>query len=257
MNDEQPPIDHSNAFRTRALLPTLIPLGILATVVGIIALIAWLLLFNTREGAAALGIVIAAGVLVGISLAASQDGMSRMKKIGAGVAVIGPVAIGAVIATGAFGLDEADLNVNAEPHAPSFLLGEVPADAPTLAAVDLTSFCLPSDGGGCEATDEWSVPSPEDASQFVYAFNNMDTAADHNLALYGLPGESEFGSAADNLGTPLLTPALPDPFVGEETRAYQFAWADGGGEDGEAPGQFYFVCTVHPSTMFGVGTIEG
>lgn len=258
MNDEHPTIDHSDAFRTRALLPTLIPIGILVVVVGVIALFAWMLLYNTREGAVALAIVGAAGVLLAVSLAASQEELTRVKKAGAALALVGPVALGVVIATGAFGLDPASLNINAEPHAPQFLLPEVPEDAPTLAAVDASSFCLPQDGS-CEPTQEWTVSTPEEVGQFVYAFDNRDTTVEHNLALFGLPEESAFGSAANGLGTEVLTPEVPDPYLGEETRAYEFAWpaGDGGEGSGEAPEQFYFVCTVHPSSMWGVATVEG
>lgn len=242
-------------FRTRGLLPTVIPLAILAAVVGSIGLIAWLLLYNTREGAVALAIVAAAGILVAVALATSQDEMGRGKKVGATLAVIGPLGIGVAIAAGAFNIPAEDLNINAEPHGPSFLLADVPPEAPLMAAEDLSSFCLPS-GGGCEPTREWALETPEDAGEFLYAFQNMDTAAEHNLAIFGLPEESAFGSSVDGLGTDSLTPEVPGTFIGDETRAYQFAWTGGEGE-GTAPEQFYFVCTVHPSTMYGVATLGG
>lgn len=243
-------------FRTRGLLPTVIPLAILAGVVGTIGLIAWLLLHNTREGAVALAIVAAAGILIAVVLATSQDDMGRAKKIGATLAIVGPLGIGAAIAAGAFNIPAEDLNINAEPHGPSFLLADVPAEAPLMAAQDLTSFCLPS-GGGCEPTKEWALDAPADAAEFLYAFHNMDTAAEHNLAIFGLPEESAFGSSVDGLGTEPLTPEIPGTFIGDETRAYQFAWSGAEGSAEGAPEQFYFVCTIHPSTMYGVATLGG
>ena len=144
-----------------------------------------------------------------------------------------------------------------------FLLPDVPEGAPLLAAVDLSSFCLPS-GGGCDPVDEWSLDSPEDMTRFTYAFENLDTTAEHNLAIFAMPEESQFGSSVDALGTESLTPEIPSPFLGVETRAYEFAWplAEGeepveGAEGGQQPEQFYFVCTVHPSTMYGVATFSG
>ncbi len=249
-------------FRTRGFLPIVIPLAIVVVVIGGIGFFAWMLLYNTREGAAALAIVGAAGVLLAIALAASQDDLSRGKKAGVTLAILGPAAIGVAIATGAFAIPAEDLNVNVEPHGPAFVLADVPPDAPVLAAVDLSSFCLPS-GGGCEPTREWALESPEDTTRFTYAFENLDATAEHNLAIFGLPDEDNFGSSVDGLGTEPLTPEIPAPFIGEATVAYDFGWpiiegdqpaesADGG----QQPEQFYFVCTVHPSTMYGVATFS-
>jgi hypothetical protein len=266
MTDENPPIDHSDVFRTRALLPVLIPVAILVVVVGVIVLFAWLLLYNTREGAVALAIVAAGGVLMAVSLAASQDSLSRVKQVGAALALVVPLGLGIAIATGsdAFGIASEDLNINVEPHGPSFLLPDVPEDAPLMAAESLDSFCLPTDGG-CEDTNEWSVELPEDPALFAYAFHNMDTTTEHNLALFGLPEEDAYGANVEALGTEPLTPEVPATFIGDETRAYEFAWGGGGegedapaeGEGATAPEQFYFVCTIHPATMWGVATVQG
>lgn len=243
-------------FRKRAFLPVVIPVAILLVVAGVIGLYAWLLLYNTREGAAALAIVAAAGILVAVSLAASHSALGRVKKLGVAIAALVPVGLGIVIASGVFGLEPESLNINAEPHAAEFLLAEVPPDVPTLGAVDLTSFCLPSNGG-CENTQEWEVEAPEDLAQFTYAFDNRDETAEHNLAIYGLPEESAFASAPDSLGTDLLTPELPEPYLGPEVRAYQFEWPAEEGAEPAPPEQFYFICTVHPSTMYGTGTFTG
>lgn len=249
-------------FRTRGFLPLVIPLAIVVVVVGAIGFFAWMLLYNTREGAAALAIVGAAGILLAIALAASQDDLSRGKKAGVTLAIMGPAAIGVAIATGVFAIPAEDLNVNVEPHGPAFVLADVPPDAPLLAAVDLSSFCLPS-GGACEPTREWALDSPEDTSRFTYAFENLDTTAEHNLAIFGLPDEADFGSSVDTLGTEPLTPELPAPFLGVQTVAYDFGWplAESdvpaeAAEAGQQPEQFYFVCTVHPSTMYGVATFS-
>ncbi len=243
-------------FRNRAFLPVVIPLGILVVVGAGIGLYWWLLSYNTREGAFVLAMVAAAGILLAITLAASQDSLSRTKKFGVALAGMGPILIGAVIAAGALGLDPALLNINAEPEEPSLLLPAVDPDAPVMAAVDLNSFCLPS-GGGCEETKEWAIESTEDiAEMFTYTFDNQHAGVEHNLELFNLPEEGAFGAAVNQLGTEPLTPTEPETFPGVETRSYEFEWqpAEEGGEP-VVPEQFYFVCTVHPSTMWGVGTI--
>ncbi len=245
-------------FRKRAFLPVVIPLGIVAVVAGAIGLYAWMLLYTTSAGAAALAIVAAAGILVAAALASSQDSLDRAKQFGVALAVLGPIAIGSVIAVGALGIDPAALNVNAQPHGPEFLLPEVPPDTPTMAAESLDSFCLPT-AGGCEETREWTIESTDEmAEMFTYAFENRHAGVDHNLAIFALPEQDAFGSSSAQLGTDELTPEEPEPFPGVETRAYRFDWpaAEEGGEP-VAPEQFYFVCTVHPSTMYGVATIQG
>ncbi len=245
-------------FRNRAFLPVVIPLGILAVVAAGVGLYWWLLSYNTREGAAALAIVAAAGILVAITLATSQDSLSRAKQAGVVLAALGPVVVGAAIAGGALGIDPSVLNINAQPEAPSLLLPDVPEDAPLLAAVDLNSFCLPS-GGGCEPTKEWTIESTDEMAELLtYAFDNQNAGVEHNLVLYNLPDEGAFGSAIDSLGTEPLSPSIPETFPGIETRAYEFEWlpAEEGGEPQPVP-EFYFVCTVHPSTMWGTGTIDG
>lgn len=245
-------------FRNRAFLPVVIPLGILVVVVAGIGLYWWLLSFNTREGAFVLAMVAAAGILVAMTLATSQDSLSRGKQFGVALAALGPIAIGAVIAGGAFGLDPATLNINAQPEEPSLLLDAVDPEAPVMAAESLNSFCLPG-GGGCEETNEWAVESTADIAEMItYTFDNRDSGVEHNLALFALPEEGSFGASVDALGTDPLSPSLPDTFPGAEERSYEFEWA--AGEEGAEPVQpeeFYFVCTVHPSTMWGVGTIEG
>ncbi|MBY5161800.1 hypothetical protein [Salsipaludibacter albus] len=244
-------------FRKRAFLPVVIPLGIVVVVAAMIGLYAWMLLYTTSAGAATLAIIAAAGILLAATLASTQDSLNRTKQFGVALAVLGPIAIGSVIAAGALGIDPAALNVNAQPHGPEFLLAEVPPDAPTMAAESLDAFCLPTDGG-CEETQEWTIESAEDAAgMFTYAFDNRDPGVEHNLAIYGLPEEDAYGSSTAQLGTEELTPEEPAPFPGAQIRAYEFEWPAEEGAEPVAPEQFYFVCTVHPSTMWGVATIAG
>ena len=237
----------NSTFRNRAFLPLMIPLAILA-VIGLLAGgFAAILLWNTAEAAVALAIVAAAGILLAASLAASADQLDGPKKGAIAFAGLTPIVVGILFATGVVGnVDPALLNINREPHAPAFLLAEVPADAPVLGATSINAFCLPTNGG-CEDTFTWEVPLEDPGAPFTYAFDNLHEGVDHNLVLFALDGDP---SDPDNAQAgDLLTPEVPAPFPGIEERAYEFTWPDG-----QAPEHFYFLCTVHPSTMYGVGT---
>lgn len=238
-------------FRNRAFLPVVIPLAILLGLALLVGLFAVILLWNTRETAVMVAIVAAAGILVATALAASQDRLDASKKLAIGLAGGVPVILGALIAAGVLGNipDEARL-INVEPHTAAFQLPEVPPDAPILGATSLNSFCEIQPDGSCVDSYTWTISLEEAGPLFTYAFDNMDEGVDHNLTLFELEGDPSDPEGAD--AGDLLTPEVPEPFPGVEARAYEFEWPEG-----TAPENFYYLCTVHPSTMFGVATIEG
>lgn len=218
-------------FRNRAFLPLVLPLGILGGVLAIVALFALVLLYNTREAALALATVTAAGILVAVALAASQDHLERKHKAVIGGAVAVPLLLGVVLALGVIAVPEADLNINREP------VLVIPEDAPVIAAENNQNFCAPADGG-CEPTEMLAIPIPADG-QPVFVFDNQDTATGpHNVGLYALAGSEsapEAGEAIFN-GAIFAGPAEMPYFVEAEVE----------------PGQFFFQCDVHPN-MQGVG----
>lgn len=233
-------------FRNRALLPVVIPLAIVGTIALLVGSFALILLYNTRFTAIVLAIVAAAGILIAMSLASSRDKADGRVKGAVALAGGTPIVIGLLIAVGVVGnLAPEDININRQPHATGPQLPEVPEDAPVLAAESLNSFCLPS-GGTCEETNEWEIPADAAADEtFIYAFDNRDTTTGpHNLVLFTLAGSADAPEAGD-----LLFEEAPPPFDGPDIRAYQTAEA--------LPEQFYFLCTVHPNTMWGVGTVAG
>ena len=249
-------------FRNRAFLPLVMPLAILGVVGAAVGLVALILLFVDRQGAVAVAILGAAGILVAISLAASQDRLDLPRKGAVALAGVAPLLVGGLFAAGVLGgIAEEDRNINVEPHGPQFVMAGLPeGDAPVMAAVDLQSFCLPS-GGDCTPTNEWEMTQTE-AEQFTYAFDNRDPATEHNLFIYSVPAEELEGlDSALSLGDvqaayPVITPAEPPNVAPGVAETYQWQPpAEVEGEEVPLPEQAYFVCTLHPSTMWGVATI--
>lgn len=227
-------------FRNRAFLPVVLPLAIILGVAALVALFALILLYNTHEAALVIAVVAAAGILVAISLAASQERLEGGKKAVVFAAGVLPIAIGGIFsvvsATG--GVDASLLNINREPHL------QVPDDA-IIAAQSLDSFCMPTEGGGCEDTREWTVGT-QGAEQFLFLFDNRDTNP-HNVALFTLADESTTAEdvTPESGGESLFT---GDVFTGPEERTYE---ADPGLE----PGKYFYHCSVHASSMIGVLTV--
>jgi hypothetical protein len=231
-------------FRNRALLPVVIPLAIVGTIAVLVGSFAMILLYNSRFTAVVLAIVAAAGILIAMTIASSRDKADGRVKGAVALAGGTPIVLGLLVAVGVIGgLAPEDLNINRQPHTSGPQLAEVPEDAPLLAAESLNSFCLPS-GGTCEETNEWEIPADAAADEtFIYAFDNRDTTTGpHNLVLFTLEGSADDATAGD-----LLFEEVPAAFDGPETRAYQTSEA--------LPEQFYFLCTIHPNTMWGVGTV--
>lgn len=226
-------------FRNRAFLPVVMPLAIILSVAALVAMFALILLYNTHEAALVIAAVAAAGILVAIALAASQDELSGGQKAAVFAAGVLPIAVGAIfsIVSVTGGVDQSLLNINREPHL------QVAEDA-IVGAQNLQSFCLPTEDGGCEDTREWSV-SAQDAEQFLFLFDNMDGGTPHNVALFTLADEATTGEdvAPDSAGEELF---IGDVITGPAEVTYQAPTLE--------PGKYFFHCSVHPQDMIGVLT---
>ena len=250
-------------FRNRAFLPIVLPLAILLGIGAMVGIVAAILLFVDRQGAVAIALLGAAGILVAVSLAASQDRLDPARKGAVVLAGIAPFAVGGLVAAGVVGgVPDEERNINVEPHQPQWIFEGVAEGAPVLAATGIEPFCIPSDGG-CEQTREWEFSyTPE---QIAYAFDNRDTTAQHNLQLFSVPSEELQGATESPISLSTLqeqygviTPGEPPTFVGERAQTYR--WTPPGPDAGEAatpiPEQAYFVCTIHSDTMYGVVTLN-
>ncbi len=227
-------------FRNRAFLPIVLPLAIFGGIALLVAAFALILLYNTHEAALVIATVVAGGILLAISLAASQDELDGRQKAAVYGAGVLPVVAGVVFSLLSVGgaVDETALNINRVPAQ------QVPEDA-IIAAENDQTFCLPPDAG-CEPTRDWTVAA-QDAETFIFEFDNLQAAIPHNVALFTLPDE---GITADDVepnqgGDELFQGEI---FSGVESKVYE---TDAAIE----PGTYFFQCSVHAATMIGVLTV--
>ena len=229
-------------FRNRAFLPVVMPLAIILGVAAMVALFALILLYNTHEAALVIAVVAAAGILVAIALAASQDELDAGKKAAVFAAGVLPIVVGGVfsIVSATGGVDESLLNINRQPHI------NVPDDA-IIAATSVESFCLPTDDGGCEDTREWTASVQEEGLFSIFLFDNREPATPHNVALFTLADEdiAPEDLAADSGDENLFT---GDVVTGPTEVTYE-------PETGLEAGKYFFQCSVHPTTMVGILTV--
>lgn len=217
-------------FRNRVFLPVVMPVLILLVMAAFIGIFALTLLYGTHETSLVLAIVAAGGILFTVALAASQDRLDPARRGVLGVAVLTPFVAGALIASGVVGdVPEGARMIDVEAEV------EVPDDA-ILAAEDDQSFCLPTDGE-CEPVDSWTVGA-QGAEQFVYLFDNRDQGVPHNLTIRELEGNRDDPQPGEPLHEGEIITGLDE--VTEEM------------SPGIEPGEYYFVCDVHASTMTGV-----
>jgi len=104
--------------------------------------VAAVLLYGTHSTALMLAAVLAAGILFTAALASSQERLGWPQRVVVVAAVLLPLLAGAGIGAGVFGeVSEEARNINAEPPV------VVPDDAPVIAAVNSSEFCLPDEDG--------------------------------------------------------------------------------------------------------------
>jgi plastocyanin len=207
-------------FRNRAFLPVVLPLAIVGAIGALVVGFALILLWNTRESALVLASVAAAGVLVAISLAASQDGLDSAKRGAVALAGGLPVVVGLLFAVGLIGdVDASELNINREPHA------VVPEGAITIGADDTITF------------DATMITVPAD-EEVTVVFDNRNVGVPHNWALY--PDED----TAATLSGEIVQTGEPTPGPDVTFATFQVA-----------EGSYVFICDVHPN-MRGVLTAE-
>jgi hypothetical protein len=230
----------NNDFRSRVIMPIVLPLAVLLAMAAFIGIIAYSLLYNTKSGALVLAAVVAAGILFTISLATSRDRLDGPSRGVVVFAAVLPVLVGLGLASGLIpGIADEDRMANVQP------LLVVPDDAPVIAAENSAEFCLP-DNGGCEPADRWEVVPSEQTDSIAFLFDNREAGVQHNVVITDLAGTEdapEAGSTTFVVSSLVAGPTV-DAFVSTD-----LTWA-------ELPELWYFLCAVHPN-MNGVGTVVG
>lgn len=229
----------NNDFRSRVIMPIVLPLAVLTAVGGFVGTVAAILLFNTKSGALMLAAVTAAGILFTVSISANQDKLDAPRR---GVVVFAaalPLVVGALLSAGVIGgIDDADRMINVEP------LFTIPEAAPLIGAVDSQDFCLYDEAGVCVTTDTWEVVADPDEEFLSFVFQNDEAGVPHNVVITSIEGSvDDPGIGPDEYAnSTLITGIATDVYVSEE-----FTWDD-------LPTDWYFYCAVHPN-MNGVGRL--
>jgi hypothetical protein len=218
-------------FRNRVFLPVIMPLAILLALAAFVGTFALTLLHGNHAGSLALAAVGAGGILFTISLANTQDKLDAGRRTVLVLAAATPFVIGGLIGVGVLGdLEDEDRLINIEPSE------DVPEDA-IIAAENSQEFCLPTEDGACEPTELWTVAS-QGPDAFTFEFDNIEDGVPHNVSIAELAGDRDNPEGGDRLheGEVITGPAEVVETV----------------EPGLEPGDYFFVCDVHPTTMIGV-----
>lgn len=241
-------------FRSRILLPIVLPLAVLAGIVVVVGLLAAILLYTPRVVGLTIAMVVAAGFMVAFSLANAVD--EEMMTLGRRV-VIGAVAILPVLGGGGAALWTVNGGVAEEDLASSVPAYYEPVqlapEGALVGAKNEQSFCVfedPDDQSeaGCTDVSEVTFPAQPDSAEFAYVFNNLQSGVPHNFQIFELtedggepaPGEIVFG--VDD-GASIVT-----------GQSITYAAEQGDPPIYEEGAQFYYNCVVHPP-MQGVLTI--
>ena len=227
-------------FRSRVIMPIVLPILVLVTIAAFVGTIALTLLYNTKGGSLALAAAAAGGILFTVSLATSQDKL-RVPQTGVVIfAAALPVLVGGAFALGLVGdiADEARM-ANVQP------LISVPDDAPIIAAENSNNFCVYEDGACAGELTEWEVVPSAETEQLTFLFENLDpSGTQHNVVITDLAGDASNPGAGD---TTFASSSLIPGGTSEGFQADEVTWA-------ELPEEWYFVCALH-STMNGVGRV--
>ncbi len=226
-------------FRSRVIMPIVLPILVLLTMAAFIGAIAASFLWNTNAGALMLASVAAGGILFTVSLATSQDELGKARGGVLVFAAVLPIAVGAAYAAGLLGgIDDEDRKINVEP------LVQFPEDAPVMAAENSQDFCLlDEETGDCETTDSWEVVPSQEEENLSFVFENLEAGVPHNVVIAELEGSVDDPEQGEDItGSELVTGVTTDYYVDED-----MDWDD-------LPDEWYFYCTAHVN-MNGVGTV--
>ena len=228
----------NNDFRSRVLMPILLPLAVLVSMAAFVGVIALLLLYNTKGGALMLAAVAAGGILFTVSLATSQDKLDAPRRGVVAFAAALPLLVGAALATGLIGgIADEDRMINVQP------LITIPEDAPVIAAQDSLDFCLLDEAGACETTQTWEVVPSEEVDTIAFVFVNLEAGVPHNVAITELEGTVDDPQRGETILASAIVNGVVEDYYVDDT----LTWDD-------LPENWYFLCDVHPN-MNGVGTV--
>lgn len=205
-------------FRQRAFLPMMIPVAIVGTIALVVGLFAVILLYLPQDVGNIVAITAAAGILGGGALAASQESLDPLKKVGVGLAVGVPVVFGGVVAAGTDICEQTACPADFQP------ILRVPPGVPVIvssqpAAFDIETVTLPA----APYLDEF----PEDLS---LAFDNVSNISHNLIVTGGQDREAEVLMSSDG------EPAATDTYTAGVESVFFLP---------PEPGEYLFFCSIH------------
>jgi len=229
----------NNDFRSRVVMPIVLPIVVLLAIAAFVGAIALTLLYSTYYGALMIAAVAAAGILFTVSLSAAQERLDAPRRGVVLFAAALPLLVGGGMAAGLFGdIADEDRMINVQP------LITIPDDAPVIAAENSVEFCLLDAAGNCEATDRWEVVPGRIEAQLSFVFENLEAGVPHNVMITSLGGTPEDPSIGDEqfAASDIISGVSSDYHVEDG-----LTWQD-------LPDEWYFYCLIHPN-MNGIGTV--
>lgn len=213
--------------RDRLFLPLVVPLLLLATILGSVFLLAMLLLFNPYAVSLSLAIVIGFGVIAYFAIESSRsDDLTRARRAVVGFALFAPILLGAAVAVDLIEVD-AERMVDVEPHL------VVPEGAPVIIADNIDFGTLDPETGEEEWDDVTVTIEAAEGDEAVFVVENRESAP-HDVDIY----ESEEAMDESRTEEQIFD---SDPFPGPDQRVHEF--------EAPATGTYPFHCSVHPQMV--------
>lgn len=208
--------DDDNRDRDRALVPAVMTIGLIALLgLGVVGM-GLLFLYVSKDLALMLAIVLAAGILASISMAASRDSLDGPQKLVVALPAIVPLVLGGIFALTS--VSDEDRNINRAP------ISVFPVESAVLVeAFNQEEF----------ETGDLVLPASEDPNSPVQVgirFNNEHAGVQHNV---WVGTEVASGGAETNVFEGAL-------ISGVEQIDYAF-------DAPEASDDYVYWCSVHPN----------
>lgn len=239
---------NNTELRNRVILPVLLPLLVVGGVALAIGGMALVLLYTSRTIALTIALVVAAGIMVAISLANAVDEQDMTLARRSAVLMVGVLPILASVGVALWSANGAvpaeELNINKQPVL-------VAPEGALVGAKNDQSFCVFTDPesrteASCEDVGEVTLPAQAEGGPFLFEFENLQANIQHNFQIFALAGDPSEASAGEEL---FVTSNGSELITGPDQILYSVP-PDAGVE----PGQYYYNCVVHPA-MQGVLTV--
>jgi plastocyanin len=207
-------------MRDRLILPIAIPVGSLIVIGIVLFIMSRVLLGVPHALATPIALLVAVAILLLFTYLATGADISRGQIFG-GIAVLTLMGAASAPYLVLVGERMAESIRVSQEEAASHNTGLPPNEAELVAKGSLNVF------------DKTKITLSGEGP-FVIHFNNQDPGLLHNWALYQSKGGAPIYQGANVTGPAAITYSFPPP----------------------APGDYYYQCDIHPTTMMGTATVK-